>query len=131
MLNGATILDKSSAKPSLNVARLMVKAKQDRKVGIMRQTREIVSLQRGRPALTAYEYYYYRLFDPSRSWENKLRYIGDERGRAIILLANKLTWWDAAEDKLLFQAFMEAQGYRLPRLYAVAHPARQHQPGQQ
>ena len=125
MADGARILDKSGAKPALNVAQLMQKAKKDQKVGFVRQTREIVALQRGRPALTPYEYYYYGLFDPARAWEKKLEYVGDERSRAIFLLANKLTWWDVAEDKLLYQAFMEAQGYRLPKLHALAHPERQ------
>lgn len=113
-----------SALPQFEQAKLMLRAQRADGVSLGRQTLEMVRLQKSRAALTAYEYQYYRLHRPELSWDEKLAFMGEQRTRALYLLANQFTWWDAAEDKLAFHGAMQAQGYPTPRLHALAHPAR-------
>lgn len=115
---------KTSDLPKLDQAQMMLQVQKKFGIGIPRQTLEILRLQKGKTALSAYEYFYYNLFEPHRSWDDKLAYVGEEACRAIYLLANEFTWWNAANDKLSFQAAMVAQGYRTPRLLAVAGRSR-------
>ncbi|MFZ5717878.1 MAG: sugar-transfer associated ATP-grasp domain-containing protein [Pseudomonadota bacterium] len=114
----------SSALPSLDPARLMVEVQRQYGVGIGRQTFDMIRLKRRRTALTPYEYFYYGLYDPKRSWLERDAYVGQRRAQSVYLLANHFTWWNAAEDKLAFHAAMQAQGYPTPTLLALAHSER-------
>ena len=120
------ILDPSRDKPALDQASLMARVQKELGVGLIQQTRDIMKLKGAPTGLTAYEYLYFRLYEANRSMADKQRYIGDNRAYAIYLAANKMSWWDAADDKLAFQASMDGQGYATPKLYAVAHPQRRH-----
>jgi hypothetical protein len=122
--SGAEFFAVESALPELEQAKVMLGVQKTHGVSITRQTVEMVRLQKGRSALSAYEYQYYGLYRPELSWDDKLAYVGGERTRALYLLANEFTWWDAAEDKLAFHAAMQAQGYPTPKLHALMHPDR-------
>lgn len=122
MPSSANIFATSSRKPEINIAQALSEVQKKYNVSMLRQMADIMRLQRN--GLTPYEYFYYGLFDPKLDMEEKKTYLGDERTRAIYLLANKLTWWDAAEDKLLFHALMTGNGFPVPELHAVAHPTR-------
>lgn len=111
---------KTSDLPRLDQAQIMADAQKKHGVSITRQAIEMMRLQKGQSALSAYEYLYYRLYDPRLTWEQKLRFAGTETSHAIYLLANEFTWWNAAEDKLSFHATMSAQALPTPRLHAVA-----------
>lgn len=122
MPSNANIFATSSKKPVINIAQALSEVQRKYKVSMLRQMADIMRLQRN--GLTPYEYFYYGLYNTELDMEEKKTYLGDERTRAIYLLANKLTWWDAAEDKLLFHALMTGNGFPVPELHAVAHPTR-------
>lgn len=115
---------KTSDLPKLDQAQLMVEVQKRHGVSLGRQSVEILRLQKGRSALSPYEYFYYGLYNPEISWDDKQRYAGVETCRAMYLLANQFTWWQAAEDKLAFHGMMAAQGYPTPKLLAVASATR-------
>lgn len=120
------ILDPSRNKPVLDQAALMARVQKELGIGLIQQSREIMKLKGAPTGLSPYEYLYFRLYEAHRSMPDKQRYVGDNRAYAIYLAANKMSWWDAADDKLAFQASMDGQGYAVPKLYAVAHQQRRH-----
>ncbi|MFZ5791334.1 MAG: sugar-transfer associated ATP-grasp domain-containing protein [Pseudomonadota bacterium] len=83
--------------------------------------REIWRLHRGAGKLTTAEYFYYRLYDPALSFEEKRRFIGKRAQARMHQACNDPAWFAVAHDKLLFDAVMRGAGLPVPRLRAVYH----------
>ncbi|MBF0502874.1 MAG: hypothetical protein HQM09_22255 [Candidatus Riflebacteria bacterium] len=90
------------------------------------QRREIFHLQRSIGLLSAEEYYYYRLYDSSRfAMPDALKFIGLEAQMRILSQCSMPYWYDIAHDKVLFQIFMQACRFPIPRIVATFHRGRQ------
>jgi len=74
--------------------------------------RKVVSLRLGAGKLTPTEHFYYRLWDPVLTAEEKRRFVGKQPQHPMHLTCNDPGWCAVAADKLLFQALMA--GARLP-----------------
>ena len=85
----------------------------------MKQMGDFIKLRREKTGLSFEEYITFELYNNDTSeFEN---YIGDDRARSALLLANKLTSWDAAEDKLFFNTLINAAELPSPKIHAVIH----------
>jgi hypothetical protein len=82
--------------------------------------REVVSLRLGAGKLTPNEYFYYRLWDPVLTAEEKRRFVGKQAQHPMHLTCNDPGWYAVAADKLLFQALMAGARLPVPPLLAVA-----------
>ena len=82
--------------------------------------REVVSLRRGAGKLTPNEYFYYRLWDPVLTAEEKRRFVGKQAQHPMHLACNDLGWYAVAADKLLYQTLMAGAQLPVPPLLAVA-----------
>jgi hypothetical protein len=71
--------------------------------------------------LRPYEYYRYRLYEPSRSMEDKGRYLPDSgaRNRRLWALLNPPQYRSFYDNKLIFHRYFGAQGLPLARILAV------------
>ena len=92
--------------------------------------REIIALQRGPGKLTPNEYFYYRLWDPDLTRDDKRRFVGKQVQHRMHLACNDTSWYATAADKLLFHSVMGGAGLPTPELLAVTHPARRAPPAQ-
>ncbi len=72
--------------------------------------------------LTFEEYILYGLY--ARSEGESAAYMGDARARSAFLVANKMTSWDAAEDKLYFSTLVSDAYAPTPRILGVYHKTR-------
>jgi hypothetical protein len=90
--------------------------------------REIWRLHRGAGKLTMAEYFYYRLYDPALTFEQKSRFIGKQAQARMHLACNDRGWFAVAHDKLLFDTVMRGAGLPVPPLRAVYHPGSRRAP---
>jgi hypothetical protein len=82
-------------------------------------SREIWQLFRGVGKLTPAEYYYYRLYDPALTREEKNRFLGKMAQYAMHGACNDPGWHALAHDKLLFDAIMRGGELPAPRITAL------------
>ena len=82
--------------------------------------REILALWRGLGKLTPQEYFYYRLWDRSVSFEEKRCYVGKHAQHAMHLACNSKYWYCAAADKILFHTIMSGAAMPIPDLIAIS-----------
>lgn len=85
---------------------------------------ELFSLMRGPGRITPAEYFYYRLWDPALTREEKRRFVGKRAQVAMHRACNHEAFRAAADDKLRFHEIMTAHGLPVPKLLAIAHPDR-------
>jgi hypothetical protein len=86
--------------------------------------REVVSLRLGAEKLTPNEYFYYRLWDPVLTAEEKRRFVGKQAQHPMHLTCNDPGWYAVAADKLPFQALISGARLPVPPLLAVAQGGR-------
>lgn len=91
-------------------------------IGLTRQVLDYLALAGAGTGLTFEEYHFFELYKHSRA--DYAGYMGDHRARAAFFLANDLSNWDAAEDKLNFAQAMAAAGLPTPEIRALAHATR-------
>ncbi|HLI11276.1 MAG TPA: sugar-transfer associated ATP-grasp domain-containing protein [Alphaproteobacteria bacterium] len=84
---------------------------------------EIRKLSRGPGALSAEEYFYYRLYDPALPFAAKQRFVGKAAQRRIHAACNDPAWRELAHDKLVFYARMSECGLPVPRTLATYRAA--------
>ena len=85
------------------------------------QVKEIFML---RNQLEPHRYYYYRLYDPSLTWDEKRKFVGHIMQEAMMLACNPFSWWQALQDKLASSALLRANEIPVPKILAVAHSKR-------
>ncbi len=85
---------------------------------------EVVALRRGAGRLTPNEYFYYRLWQPELTREEKRRFVGKQAQHPMHIACNHTSWYATAADKLLFHTLMAGAGMQRPELLAIAQPAR-------
>ncbi|HVI87971.1 MAG TPA: sugar-transfer associated ATP-grasp domain-containing protein [Dongiaceae bacterium] len=61
--------------------------------------------------LTVDEYFYYRLYEPHYSAEQRSRFVGKRIQAAIHSACNDPTWFASVDDKLLFYSIMRGTGF--------------------
>ncbi len=115
-------LTKKAAPYDQNLMRDMKIAQERHGVSLGKQLADFMALRNAGSGLTFEEYLYFGLYGRPR--QEFGAYMGDHRARAAFLLANKLTSWDAAEDKLYFAALVAGANLPSPKLLAVAHLSR-------
>jgi hypothetical protein len=81
---------------------------------------EVVALWRGWGRLSPEEYFYYRLWDPSITLEEKRRFVGKRAQSAMHLACNSQYWYCAAADKILFHTIMAGAAMPIPDLIAIS-----------
>ncbi len=85
---------------------------------------EVVSLRRGPGRLTPNEYFYYRLWEPHLTKEDKRRFVGKQAQQPMHIACNDTGWYATAADKLLFHTLLTGAGLPTPMLLAVTGPER-------
>lgn len=90
-------------------------------VSYAQQVRDIFNL---RNQLEPHRYYYYRLYDPSLTAEEKRAFVGYIMQEAMMLACNPFTWWQALSDKLASAALLRANDIRVPKILAVVDKRR-------
>lgn len=115
-------LAKKAGPYDLDLARDIKMAQERHGVSLGRQISDFLALRNAGSGLSFHEYLYFGLYN--RPKEDYPAYIGNDRARAAFLVANKLTSWDAAEDKLYFSTLVSNAGLPSPKLFAVAHQTR-------
>ena len=85
---------------------------------------EVISLRRGPGKLTPNEYFYYRLWEPQLSKEDKRRFVGKQAQQPMHIACNNTGWYATAADKLLFHTLLTGAGLPTPTLLAVTGPDR-------
>ncbi len=86
--------------------------------------REVVSLRRGPGKLTPNEYFYYRLWDPRLTRENKRGFVGKQAQQPMHIACNNSGWYATAADKLLFHTLMTGAALPTPELLAITKSGR-------
>ena len=81
---------------------------------------EILALWRGPGKLAPQEYFYYRLWDPLISTENKQRFVGKRAQHLMHLACNSQYWYSTAADKILFHTIMSSTAMPVPELIAIS-----------
>lgn len=85
---------------------------------------ELFSLMRGPGRMTPAEYFYYRLWDPALTRDEKRCFVGKRAQVTMHHACNDEAFRAAADDKLRFHELMTAYGLPVPKLLAVAHRER-------
>jgi hypothetical protein len=114
-------LNELAAPPKVDLVAHIRAAARQGQLGIA-HSREIWRLFRGIGKLTPAEYYYYRLYDPALSQEEKDRFLGKMAQYAMHQACNDAGWLAVAHDKLLFDAVMRGNGLPVPRITALYSP---------
>lgn len=121
---GTTMAIANKAGPyDLDISRDMQIAKEKFGVGLTKQVGDFLALRSSGAGLNFEEYIYFRLFNQDR--KDFAQYMGDHRARAAFFIANKLSCWDDAEDKLLFHDRIVAADLPTPQIFAAAHESRE------
>jgi len=115
-------LAKKAAPYDLDVARDMQCAQEEFGAGIGKQIGDFLALRLAGASISFEEYLYFGLYARPRA--EQASYMGDHRARAAFYLANDLSDWYSAEDKLSFHEYVVGAGLPTPRLAAVAHEER-------
>jgi hypothetical protein len=124
-MTNASILDYQRNDPPFDLRksqRIALRASGKR---IAAQVREIWRLSHSTGRLEAKEYYDYQLYDDSRfTFAEKLQFLGEAANILIGLRCTDPRYWGLATDKIVFDAFMHAYGFPVPRIMATYHPFR-------
>ena len=85
---------------------------------------DVIALRRGPGKLTPQEYFYFKLWDPSLSRADRLRFVGKQAQHPMHLACNDKAWYAPVADKLLFHVAMRGAGLPVADLLAFCHPTR-------
>ena len=85
---------------------------------------EALRLMRGPGALSAPEYFYFRLWEEGLTLEQKRTFVGKKAQHRMHLACNDQHWYQTAADKILFQTIMTGAGLPVPETLAVTQPSR-------
>lgn len=85
---------------------------------------EMVALRRAAGKLTPNEYFYYRLWQPDLTREERRCFVGKQAQHPMHIACNHAGWYAAAADKLLFHTLMAGAGMQRPELLAITQPGR-------
>lgn len=85
---------------------------------------EVVTLRRGVGKLDAREYFYYRLWDPRLTLEQKRAFVGKLAQHRMHVACNDRHWYQTAADKILFHTIMEGARLPVPPVLAITQPSR-------
>jgi hypothetical protein len=85
---------------------------------------EVIALRRGPGKLTPAEYFYYRLWEPGLSRDEKRRFVGKQAQHPMHVACNSALWYASAADKLVFHTLLAGAGLPRPDLLAITHPGR-------
>ena len=86
--------------------------------------REIVALRRAAGRLAPSEYFYYRLWDPHLSLDEKRSFVGKQAQHRMHVACNDRHWYQTAADKILFQTIMAGAALPVPRVTAITQAGR-------
>jgi len=77
--------------------------------------------------LSPLDYFRFRLWDDATyDWAEKRRFVGDRRCEEVARRTVDRRWAVLVSDKLVSAAYLERQGFAMPRIRAVHHPTRSH-----
>ena len=114
MLNGVPVINIShNLRAALSNGRRMS--------GILR---EVVALRWATGRLAPSEYFYYRLWDPRLTFDQKRAFVGKRAQHRMHVACNDRHWYQTAADKILFHTIMAGAGLPVPRVVAVTQPGR-------
>lgn len=94
------------------------RVRRDFGVGRLRQLVECARLARGPGRIGPGDYYNYRLFEPTLTFDEKLRFAG-WRAEARLDALNDRRWCGLALDKVLIYALLAEQGLPIPATRAI------------
>ena len=86
--------------------------------------REIVTLRRAAGKLAPSEYFYYQLWDPHLSLEEKRCFVGKQAQHRMHVACNDRHWYQTAADKILFHTIMAGAALPVPRVEAITQAGR-------
>lgn len=86
--------------------------------------REVVALRRATGKLASSEYFYYQLWDPELTFDQKRAFVGKQGQYRMHVACNDRHWYQTAADKILFHTIMAGAGLPVPRVLAVTQPGR-------
>lgn len=84
-----------------------------------RVLRDMVASCFGPGKLTAEEFIYFRLFEPTKDQDARRRYVGLRAQDALFRKTSDRQYWFLAHDKLLCQAFLRGLGHPVPEIQAL------------
>ena len=109
--------------PPVNIAEnLRVAFDNGRRLGAILQ--EIVTLRRAGGRLAPSEYFYYRLWDPHLSLEEKRGFVGKQAQHRMHVACNDRHWYQTAADKILFHTIMAGAALPVPQVAAITQAGR-------
>ena len=85
---------------------------------------EIVTLRRAAGKLAPSEYFYYRLWDPHLSLEEKRCFVGKQAQHRMHVACNDRHWYQTAADKILFHTIMAGAALPVPQVTAITQAGR-------
>jgi hypothetical protein len=112
------LMDRIYASPAASLRVQLARARTG-EVGAVRMAREIARLAIGAGRLKPQEYFYYGLYDPALSMDQKLAFVGKREQPWIHLACNDRSWSGVCNDKLLFYSLLSVLGFPMPRLLAL------------
>lgn len=115
-------LAKQAAPYDLDLARDMQTVAKNHGAPLGKQVGDFLALRLSGAGLSFQEYIYYGLY--SHPHTDYAAYMGNDRARAAFYVANDLSKWDDAEDKIAFYESMAREGLKTPRILALAHASR-------
>jgi len=116
-------LVQKAAPYDLDLARDMAVAQKKYGAGFGKQIADFLALRVSGAGLSFDEYIYFGLYGRDR--KDYPAYIGNHRARAAFFIANKISSWNEAEDKISFHAHVAGAALPTPRLLAIAHETRE------
>jgi len=109
--------------PLVNIAEnLRVAFDNGRRLSVILQ--EIVTLRRAGGRLAPSEYFYYRLWDPHLSLEEKRGFVGKQAQHRMHVACNDRHWYQTAADKILFHTIMAGAALPVPQVTAITQAGR-------
>ncbi len=86
--------------------------------------REVASLRRGTGRLAPSEYFYYRLWDPALTSDQKRAFVGKQAQHRMHVACNDRHWYQTAADKILFHTIMAGAELPVPAVMAITQAGR-------
>jgi hypothetical protein len=85
---------------------------------------EVVALRRGPGKLAPSEYFYYRLWEPQLTFDQKRAFVGKQAQHRMHVACNDRHWYQAAADKILFHTIMAGARLPVPHAFAITQAGR-------
>jgi hypothetical protein len=85
---------------------------------------DVLKLMHGPGKLHPNEYFYYNLWRPELSPEQKRAYVGKRAQHLMHVACNDRHWYQTAADKILFHTIMRGAGLPVPNVLALTQAGR-------